>query len=349
MRPTTTTPPPAGEPRAASRRSFLAVTVGVLASGALNAVVSPGADAAARLELRAADVPLLTMPGAEDTLRVPRHLALEVVSGDAVPAGTEIEVRFDPRLFHALEQPFVLTAEGAGALEVRRGPADSPGRITVALPRSLKGRTSSSGPAAVLVLASANAPYPGDLVRAPAASAASLRSRGRTVSTGSAAPLAQPRVGGAPRPWGVDLSGTWRPVAWGPDGRWHTSVPGSVCVRSTGPGPLATLPALEITLDRRVVRSVEISSVRLNGERVTDLGRLRSHTLGNSLRVAWQGEHRLRANDLLECDLDVACVTPSGPLPGFFHPVVAWAGHPSAAGQRLTMREEWMRQDCVVE
>lgn len=341
------TPPPAAGP-GASRRSFLAVSVGVLATGALTTVVSPSAEAATPLELRPADVPLLTLPGPDDTLRIPRHLALEVVSATAVAAGTEIEVHYDPRLFSALAEPFVLTAEGASRLEVRRGPADRPGRVTVALARPLAGRTAGR-PAAVMVLAAANAPYPADLVREPAASAATMRAGGRTVGTGSVAPLAQPRSGRTPRPWGVDLSGTWRQVSWGPQAQWHAAVPDVVHVRSTGPGPLPVPPALDITLDHRVVRGVRVASVRLNGKRISGRGRASSRVQGNSLRLTWQGEGRMHANDILECVIDVDDASPTGPLPGFFHPVVAWAAHPSVTGQRLTMREEWTRQDSVVE
>ncbi|MFN8075281.1 MAG: hypothetical protein U0Q15_07675 [Kineosporiaceae bacterium] len=327
-----------------SRRSFIAVSVTLLASGAVNATVSPSSLAASLLDLRALDGPLLTLPGPEGTLRIPRQLALEIVNGEAVPTGTQIEIRYDPRLFHGLECPYLLTAEGFRPLERLRDSA--PGRVTVVLPRPLPAGTSAR-PSGVIVIATANAPYPVDLVRGPATSAATMHAKGRTVSMGRLQPLAsQPQ--GLTRPWGVDISGTWRTVSWCDDA-FKTAVPELVSLRSTGPGPLPAPPALDITLDRRVARHIEIASVIVNGRTSRRVGRmLNQQFLGESVRLTWQFDEHLRANDVLECGFDIACLTPTGPLPGFFHPLVAWAGHLSTVGQRLTAREEWLRLDCNV-
>ncbi len=270
-------------------------------------------------------VPLLSASGSAPAA-LPRHLAVRVHhQGVDLPAGTQVKVAFDERLYAAMASP--LLTLGGRRVPATAGTAQDPATgqtvCTLTLREPVPAGAAGTGDL-IALLGTANAHlYPRDLVVAPAAAVADIAATGRTAHR-SLKPARPSSFGGAATPWGVEVSAGWERLTWGPDGRYWYYYPVVVSVTGAGPG---RTPGAEftVTVDPQVVTEIGVASARLNDDpyATSKISRAERSTTGTLRRVRWRTRARLDAGDRLDVTLRVTTRTPAGALETITHPVVS--------------------------
>jgi hypothetical protein len=270
-------------------------------------------------------VPLLSASGSAPAA-LPRQLAVRVHNpGVELPVGTQVKVAFDERLYAAMASP-LLTLGGRrvpAAAGTTRDAATGQTVCTLTLGESVPASSAGTGEL-IALLGTANAHlYPGDLVVAPVTAAAEVRATGRTAHR-SLKPARPSAFGAAAVPWGVEVSGGWERLTWGPDGRYWYYYPVIVSVTGTGPGRTVAAE-FTVTVDPQVVTAISVASARLNDSpyATSKVSRGQRSTTGTLRRVQWRTKARLAAGDRLDVALRVTTRTPAGALETITHPVVS--------------------------
>lgn len=283
----------------------------------------------------------------------PRQLAVRVVTQRTeLPRGTTLTMTFDPRLYAALESPFVTLGGRTVPITSTITTDDKSGTTTCAVVLQQDVPLLQRGAEAmVVVIGAANAQrYPLDLVHQPRAVVAEIPKAGRR-------PGARRELGkraGAPAanamPWGIELSGCWSRQVWGVSSEFVYYHPVRVTLTGVGPAAAPAPATFTVALDPRLVGHVAVTAVRLNGKAIHRkaqlLGQQRDAVVYES---RWRTPVALKAGDVLDVDLNATLLTPSGPLTTIKHPIVSLDGFSDAAAQRRTGRSELTRQDSVWE
>lgn len=278
---------------------------------------------------------------------LPRQLAVQVLRSVDLPAGVQIAITFDPRVYAPLTSA-VLVHDGRAVAADRTSVAD-PGTglhtTTITLTETVPG----IGTLVAVVGTAHPLLYPYDLVRRPPVPTAGVRpDRRASESRWPLQPQRPPSFGGPTRPWGIEVDGVWSPRSWGENGRYRYHVPVRVTLRSVGPAPTPAATSFAVTLDPRLVRSVTVAAARLNhkpyGKRISLVGQGRT---GSSYQTRWRVPAGLAPGDVLDLNLTVATTVPAGPLVGVTHPLVAFVPVGEDAGQRYTGRQTLTRTDAV--
>jgi hypothetical protein len=287
---------------------------------------------------------------------VPRQLAVRVLNeGVDLPVGTQLKVSFDPKLYSVLDRP-VLSVGGrpmAATGSTVADPATGQAVCTLTLGEALPARTATAAEC-VAVIGSANQHrYPRDLLlgsAAPAAATAEVGATTRTHPARCSLKANRPKsFGGAATPWGVEVTGGWERMYWGPDNRYWYYYPIMASVTGTGP---ARSPDAEFTVivDPQVIVDVTVASARLNDKpypasRITRAYRTSTAT---SRQARWRTKARLGEGDQLDVRLTVTTRVPGGALPTITNPVVT-TGTGAATAARQTGRLSVSRTDSSWE
>jgi hypothetical protein len=335
-----------------SRRQLL--TVAGLTLGAawveLGATASPAAAApAGQLTLEPVvdqPVPLLAAAGTAPTA-IPRQLAVRILNeGLDLPAGTQLKVAFDQRIYSVLASPVVSLGGRTVAATAITGsdPATGQTVCTLTLGEPAPARSASTGDLIALLGTANPYLYPRDLVVSPLAATADVTAGGRTAHR-SLRPTRPSSFGGAATPWGVEVSAGWTTLTWGPGGRYWYYYPVIVSLTGSGPG---RSPAAEftVTVDPQVVTELGVASARLNNRAyaISTITRVGRTTTGTLRQLRWRTKARLDAGDQLDVTLRVRTRTPAGALETISHPVVS-TGLGRAAAARQTGRMSVSRGD----
>ncbi|MBT8226913.1 MAG: hypothetical protein HKP61_10755 [Dactylosporangium sp.] len=260
----------------------------------------------------------------------PRQLAVRVVNdGLALPAGTQVTVTFDQRLFAATDPAFV-TLGGrrvAATSSTARNPATGATTCVVTLNEEVPARSAATGDLVALLGIAHPRLYPYDLVAQPAGAVAEMAATPRTPGAHrDLRPARPPAFGGPVTPWGVDLAGGWSRQTWGADDRYWYHYPVRVSIRGVGPARTPAV-ALLVAVDPRVVREITVASARLN-DKPYPTGKIRpagTSRTGGVHQAQWRTGVRLDPGDVLDLGLRVATLTPAGALETIKHPLVATA------------------------
>jgi hypothetical protein len=278
----------------------------------------------------------------------PRQLAVRVVRGGVVlPSGTQLSVTFDPRLF-APVTPAIVTLGG------RRVAATS--TITESATTGLSTcavTVTDAVPAAgdlVAVMGTAHPLlYPRDLVRRPSDASVDVAPTSRSARAHrTLQPARPPSFGGPATPWGIELTGVWGRQSWGDRDQFWYYHPVQVTMRSVGPGRVPVPASFAVSVDPRLVRDVSVAAVRLNHKPHNAEVRLSATSrTGSVYRTRWLTSVLLKPGDVLDVQLRVSPLTPSGTLTTIKHPVVGLAAMGTDMAQRQTGRSSFTRLDSA--
>ncbi|MFI6549001.1 hypothetical protein ACIBO9_37725 [Streptomyces prunicolor] len=338
-----------------TRRQVL--VLGGLALG-VGAVTVAGLSGPAWADSAAADVvlvpvgasPVVVLPGVGvQPAAFPRQLAVQVQhAGTDLPAGTEVAVTYDPRLYSPL--PAAVATVGKQRLHTTSTITTDP-RTTLATCTVTLAEAVAAGSDPVVVVGTAYPVlYPRDLVVGPADATAALgRKNVKPSGRRSLQPHRPSTFGGVATPWGVEVSGVWSRYEWENGKRWYY-FPVRVTLHSVGPGPAPAAASFSVALDPQVVRDVSITTARLN-HKVHDAGvRLLSHERTASLfETRWSTTVKLKSGDRLDLGLEVRTRKLTGDLQTIKHPSVGLIGMGDHATQRQTGQNLMSRTDAVWE
>ncbi|MEU8606828.1 hypothetical protein AB0C29_02335 [Actinoplanes sp. NPDC048791] len=335
-----------------SRRQVLTVAGVALGVGVVD-LAGPGSPASAAPSSEVtlepvADQPVAVLSGDGAAPAVcPRQLAVKVLRGVELPAGAQLSVTFDPRLYAPLSAPVitrngrVVTAASAVVTSATTGLHTSTVTLEQAVP--------STGEL-LLVVGTANPLlYPYDLVRQPSVPTAQL---GRTAKSAPAERRLQPgrpsAFGGPATPWGIELDGAWSRHSWGDRAQFGYYHPIRVTLRSVGPGKARATSAFAVSVDPQLITSVRITAVELNRKPYrggADLTATRR--TGSLYQTRWRVPVRLAPGDVLDVTLTATRLNPPGALPTIKHPVVSLISADDAVAQRSTGKSTLTRADSV--
>jgi hypothetical protein len=323
-----------------SRRRLLTFGGLVLGAGVVEPTIVGGTPARAddpdiSLETIADDpVDVLAADGSAAVTAVPRHLAVRVGNQVALPAGTQLKLTFDDRIYAPVDPPVVTL----GGLPVAVTAARTGNLCTI----TLHDPVPAGAPPLVAVAGTAKpVSYPYDLVRKPIAQSAHM---------GVAGPVALRARGKAPvhgttMPWGVELSGGWAKQTWGPFFYYR---PVLATLRSVGPGATPDRVGFTVSVDPRLVRTVRPGALRLNGKpahgKVTLVGEHRDDTV---YETRWLLPARLKAGDVFDVLLDSTLASPAAGLTTIRHPVLSLSSLGRSPVRRDTGMSSLTRQDSV--
>ncbi|MFC6020236.1 hypothetical protein ACFP2T_29215 [Plantactinospora solaniradicis] len=277
----------------------------------------------------------------------PRQLAVKVVRDAALPAGAQLTVTFDPRLFVPLSSAVVSLGGRIVAADsaIATDPATGAHTCTVTLADAVP----ATGDLVAVLATGRPLHYPRDLVRQPSAPTASLRRAGKPdTARRSLQPRRPSAFGGPATPWGIELDGGWGRQTWGENDRFCYYHPLRVTMHSVGPGRAPVPASFAVSVDPQLVREISVASVRLNDKPYKGKTRLTDTTRTDSLyRSSWLVPIRLAPEDVLDVELRVSTLTPSGALTTIKHPVVGLTALGADVAQRLTGKDAFTRADSV--
>ncbi|MEW1773113.1 hypothetical protein [Streptomyces sp. NPDC086777] len=335
-----------------TRRQVLALgglTLGVAAVTVAGVGGPAWADSAADVVLvpvGASPVAVLRSVGVQPAA-FPRQLAVRVQHTDvALPAGTEVAVTYDPRLYSPL--PAAVATVDDRRLRTTSTITTDP-RTTLATCTVTLSETVAAGSDPVVVVGTAYPVlYPHDLVVGPAdATAAVSRKNAKASGRRSLQPRRPSTFGGVATPWGLEVSGVWGRHEWANGKRWYY-YPIQVTVHSVGPGPAPAAVSFSVALDPQIVSDVKVATAQLN-HKVHDAGvRLLARTRTASLfETHWSTTVKLKSGDRLDLGLEVTTRKPAGDLSTIKHPLVGLIGMGNHVTQRQTGRNSMSRTDAV--
>ncbi|MGY9065128.1 hypothetical protein [Streptomyces sp. CAS3] len=338
-----------------TRRQVLALGGLTLGVGAITVAGLGGTawadSAAAEVELVPVGAsPVVVLPGAGvQPAAFPRQLAVQVQhAGADLPAGTEVAVTYDPRLYSPL--PAAVATVGDRRLRTTSAITTDARTTLVTCTVTLTETVAAGGDPVVVVGTAYPVLYPRDLVIGPAdATAAVGRENVKPSGRRSLQPRRPSAFGGAATPWGLEVSGVWSRYEWANGKRWYY-YPAQVTLQSVGPGPAPEAVSFSIALDPQVVRDVRVTTARLN-HKAHDAGvRLLSHRLTASLfETRWSTRVKLKSGDRLDLGLEVRTRRPASDLRTIKHPLVGLIGMGNHITQRRTGRNSMSRTDSVGE
>ena len=267
------------------------------------------------------DEPVAVLSGkATAPTACPRQLAVKVVNEDVeLPAGTQLTVSFDPRLFAVIE-PAIVTLGGrpvATTSTTTGDPATGLRTCTVTLRQEVPARAAATGDLVVLLGTAHPRLYPFDLVRRPADAVADMASTRRLPGAHrDLRPTRPPAFGGPATPWGIELAGGWGRRTWGAENQYWYYYPVQISMRSTGPGGAPVAAAFTVSVDPQVVRDIAVASVRLNDEplnggKVHLAGTVRTTSV---YQTQWRSGVMLKPGDALDLELRVSTLAPGGAI-----------------------------------
>ncbi|WP_329457029.1 hypothetical protein [Streptomyces sp. NBC_01497] len=292
--------------------------------------------------------PVAVLPGVGvQPAAFPRQLAVQVQhAGADLPAGTEVALTYDPRLYSPL--PAAAATAGGRLLRTTSTVTTDP-RTTLATCTVTLAEAVAAGSDPVVVVGTAYPVlYPRDLVVGPAdATAAVGRKNAKPGGRRSLQPRRPGTFGGVATPWGLEVSGVWSRYEWANGKRWYY-YPARLTVHSVGPGPAPAAVSFSVALDPQVVSDVSITTARLN-HKVHDAGvRLLSHTRTSSLfETRWSTAVKLTSGDRLDLGLEVRTRKLTGDLPTIKHPSVGLIDMGKHVTQRQTGRNSMSRSDST--
>ncbi|MFD5160924.1 hypothetical protein ACFWMJ_23075 [Streptomyces hawaiiensis] len=275
----------------------------------------------------------------------PRQLAVQVKhAGADLPAGTEVAISYDPRLYSPL--PAAVATVGDRRLRATSTiTTDSKTSVTACTVTLTEALPAGSDPV-VVVGTAFPVLYPYDLVAEPAGATAAVHHKNvRPTDRRSLQPGRPHAFGGVATPWGLEVSGVWNRYEWANSKRWYY-YPARITLNSVGPGTAPVAASFSVALDPQVVSGVRIVSARLNGK-AHDAGvRLLSDTRTASLfETRWTTRVKLKSGDRLDLGLEVKTRKPSGDLPTVKHPTVGLIDMGNHITQRQTGLTSMSRSD----
>jgi hypothetical protein len=279
----------------------------------------------------------------------PRQLAVQVQHPTTdLPAGTEVAVTYDPRLYSPL--PAAAATIGGRLLRTSSTITTDP-RTTLATCTVTLAEPVAAGSEPVVVVGTAYPVlYPRDLVVGPAdATAAVGRKNVRPTGRRSLQPHRPSTFGGVATPWGLEVSAVWNRYEWADGKRWYY-YPAQITLQSVGPGSTPAAVSFSIALDPQVVGDVRVTTTWLN-HKAHDAGvRLLSDKRTSSLyETRWTTAVKLKAGDRLDLGLKVGTRKPPRDLPTIKHPLLGLIDMGSHTTQRQTGRNSTSRSDAVWE
>jgi hypothetical protein len=294
--------------------------------------------------------PVVVLPGVGvQPAAFPRQLAVQVQhAGTDLPAGTEVAVTYDPRLYSPL--PAAAATVGGRRLRTTSTITTDP-KTTLATCTVTLAEAVAAGSEPVVVVGTAYPMlYPRDLVVGPAdATAVVGRKNVKQNGRRSLQPRRPSTFGGVATPWGLEVSGVWNRYEWANGKRWYY-YPVRITLHSVGPGPAPAAVSFSVALDPQVVGDVRITTARLN-HKVHDAGvRLLSDTRTSSLfETRWTTAVKLKSGDRLDLGLKVTTRKPTGDLPTIKHPTVGLIDMGEHVTQRQTGLNSISRSDSAWE
>ncbi|MFK0159252.1 hypothetical protein ACIQVL_45295 [Streptomyces sp. NPDC090499] len=294
--------------------------------------------------------PVAVLPGVGvQPAAFPRQLAVQVKhAGADLPAGTEVALTYDPRLYSPL--PAAVATVGDRLLSTTSSTTTNPRTALATCTVTLTEPVAAGSDPVVVVGTAYPVLYPRDLVVGPAdATAAVGRKNVKPSGRLSLRPRRPGTFGGVATPWGLEVSGVWTRYEWANGKRWYY-FPVQITLQSVGPGPVPAVAAFSIALDPQVVRDVSVTTARLN-HRTHDAGiRLLSQTRTASLiETRWSTRTKLKPGERLDLGLEVRTRRPRGDLPTIKHPSVGLIDMGNHVTQRQTGQTSMSRTDAVWE
>ena len=279
--------------------SIVALSAAEARSAAPAAAGPQGLKVGPRGQADAATVADVLTPVVDETgggLRVPKILGGRIEGSPGLARGTQITVRFDPRIYELASRP-ALTESGR---PLAMSPIDGngePGAATWRIDQDVAAGQVVVAQFGRLVVPS----YPDDLIRQVAPVLLEVQSSdGRPLA---AQTLSQPLVQQG-LPWGVRLGVIWNEVITESASVW---LPAVITMHSIGPGPIPAGSGLSLTAEPRLSRSLRLTSLDVGGlePKVANRGPLKEArwTLSNdvapgdrvSVAVAATADKSLRA------------------------------------------------------
>ena len=335
-----------------SRRRLLTFGGLVLGAGVIEpafagtpARADPATPDPATLDLEAlADDPVtvLAADGSAAVVAVPRQLAVRVRNPVVLPAGTQLRLTFDPRVYAAADPPVVTL----GGRPVAIASTTSGNHCTITLREAVP----AGGAGLIAVAGTARqVTYPEDLVRRMVGPAAELPPTAHSARSNHALHArGEAPAHGATQPWGIELSGGWARQTWGPAQEFSYYRPVLATLRSVGPGGTPDRVGFTVSVDPRLVRSVRPGPLRLNGKplhgTVSAAGVHRDDVV---YETRWRVPARLKAGDVLDVLLDADLASPAGGLSTIRHPVLSLSSLGTSTTRRDTGLNSLTRQDSV--
>ncbi|MEU9173049.1 hypothetical protein AB0D34_35650 [Streptomyces sp. NPDC048420] len=294
--------------------------------------------------------PVAVLPGVGvQPAAFPRQLAVQVKhAGADLPAGTEVALTYDPRLYSPL--PAAVATVGDRLLRTTSSITTDPKTALATCTVTVAEPVAAGSDPVVVVGTAYPVLYPRDLVVGPADATAAV---GRKNVKPSGRLRLRPRrpgtFGGVATPWGLEVSGVWSRYEWANGKRWYY-FPVQITLQSVGPGPVPAVAAFSISLDPQVVRDVSVTTARLN-HKTHDAGvRLLSQTRTASLlETRWSTRMKLKSGDRLDLGVEVRTRKPTGDLPTIKHPSVGLIDMGNHVTQRQTGQTSMSRTDAVWE
>lgn len=337
-----------GEPGISRRRllTFAGLTLGAaVVEPVLGGTPAPAAPAPASPSLEAVGddpVTVLAADGSAAVTAVPRQLAVRVGTAAALPAGTQLKLTFDDRIYAPVDPPVVTLGGRPVAIDAARN-----GNLCTI---TLREPVPAGADSLVAVAGTAKqVSYPYDLVREPVAQGAEVPATAHTARSSHALHArGKAPAHGTTMPWGIELSGGWARQTWGPSQEFSYYRPVLAALRSVGPGPTPARVGFTVSVDPRLVRTVRPGDLRLNGKpvhsRVTLLGEHRDDTV---YETRWLLPARLKAGDVFDVLLDATLAAPAGALTTIRHPVLSLSSLGTSTTRRDTGLNSLTRQDSV--
>jgi hypothetical protein len=287
-------------------------------------------------------VNVLAADGSAAVTAVPRQLAVRVSSGSALPAGTQLKLTFDDRIYAPVDPPVVTL----GGRPIPTTATRTGNLCTITLHAAVP-----SGADSLIAVAGTarQISYPYDLVRKPAGTGAEVPATPHTAHSSRAlhARGAAP-AHGTTMPWGIELSGGWDKQTWGPAQEFSYYRPVLATLRNVGPGATPGRVGFTVSVDPRLVRTIRPGALRLKGKaahgRVTLVGEHRDDTV---YETRWLLPAKLNNGDVFDVLLDATLASPAGALTTIRHPVLSLSSLGSSTTRRDTGLNSLTRQDSV--
>ncbi|WP_030911860.1 hypothetical protein [Streptomyces sp. NRRL F-5126] len=290
--------------------------------------------------------PVVVLPGVGvQPAAFPRQLAVQVQhAGTGLPAGTQVAITYDPRLYAPL--PTAMVTSGRHRLPATSKTTTDP-RTTLATCTVTLTDALPAGSEPVVVVGTANpALYPLDLVVAPAGATAAVGRENRKPTGRRSLKSHRPKAfGGVATPWGIEVSGVWERYEWADGKRWYY-YPARVTLHNVGPGTAPAAAAISVALDPRIVRDVRITGARLD-HKAHDAGvrQLSSRRTASLFETHWTTRVRLKAGERLDLAVKVTTHRPARDLPTIKHPAVTLIDTGNHVTQRRTGLPSLSRTD----
>jgi hypothetical protein len=275
------------------------------------------------------------VPGRDQSVHLPRDLGVTVAG--PLPAGTELSLVYDPRLYTTNKRP---TAVHEGNAVSVQSTSTGAGKITVTLKQSVP--TGS-----LTIIAGQLSPnrYPYDIVRDLGTVEADKKTPGQGRSTPNKLVQKKPAsVSG--EPWGAECGALWDEVSWGDGNRYYR--PLSASVRSTGPGPIPPGSTIRILCDQGIVPTMQVVGATDSAARQV-LGSAKKVNISGVTGVEWRTKTEVPAGEQVLLRLESTVDVPPNDLDGVKHPTVDFIGPRNwLETQRTTFRESIHRMDITV-